>query len=268
MEDRINTILTNDPNKVKIYSDGYDGHCFRAFYYWGDEMPNIIDTVESVNSIKDLYSDKRDKSKSPSFALQYQGTWLTLMNNCGFSEEEAKKVEKNYHVMYEVSDAWLEAKLLEASKLGYAELAFGLRLRTPLLARTVMGSSMKANISSAEARTAGNALSGQSYGLLNCKAANDFMERVYASPYKYDIMPIMQIHDAQYYIFPDDVDIVKWVNDNLIECMSWQDLPELQHDVVKLGAELDLFFPHWGKPITLKNNISIEEIYDTVSKQS
>lgn len=268
LEDRINTILTNDPNKVKIYSEGYDGHCFRAFYYWGDEMPDITYTVESINSIKDLYSDKRDKSKSPSFALQYQGTWITLMNNCGFSEEEAKKVEKNYHVMYEVSDAWLDAKLLEASKLGYAELAFGLRLRTPLLARTVMGSSMKANISSAEARTAGNALSGQSYGLLNCKATNDFMERVYASPHKYDIMPVMQIHDAQYYIFPDDVEIVKWVNDNLAECMSWQDLPELQHDVVKLGAEMDLFFPSWNKPITLKNNISIEEIYDTVSKQS
>ena len=267
LEDKINTLLTRDPNKVKIFSEGYDGHCFRAFYYWGDEMPDIVDTVESVNSIKELYSDKRDKSKSPSFALQYQGTWITLMNNCGFSEEEAKKVERNYHVMYEVSDTWLEAKLLEASKLGYAELAFGLRLRTPLLARTVMGSSMKANISSAEARTAGNALSGQSYGLLNCKAANDFMERVYASPYKYDIMPVMQIHDAQYYIFPDDVEIVKWVNDNLAECMSWQDLPELQHDVVKLGAELDLF-PSWDKPITLKNNISIEEIYDTVSKHS
>lgn len=111
-----------------------------------------------------------------------------------------------------------------------------------------MGSSMKANISSAEARTAGNALSGQSYGLLNCKAANDFMERVYASPYKYDIMPVMQIHDAQYYIFPDDIDIVKWVNDNLIECMSWQDLPELQHDVVKLGAELDIFYPTGQMP--------------------
>ena len=27
-------------------------------------------------------------------------------------------------------------------------------------------------------------------------------------------------------------------------------------------------FPSWDKPITLKNNISIEEIYDTVSKQS
>ena len=253
--------------KVAGQTEGYDGHCFRTFYYWKDQMPDIVDTVESINSIADKYPDLRSKSKAPSFALTYQGTWLTLMNNCGFTEEEAKKVEKNYHVMYEASDAWLEAKLLEASKLGYAELAFGLRLRTPLLARTVMGSSMKANISSAEARTAGNALSGQSFGLLNCKAANDFMERVYASPYKYDIMPVMQIHDAQYYIFPDDVDIVKWVNDNLTECMSWQDLPELQHDVVKLGSNLDLF-PSWDKPITLKNNISIKEIYDTVSKHA
>ena len=224
--------------------------------------------VAQINSIADKYPDLRSKSKAPSFACSYQGTWLTLMNNCGFTEEEAKQVEKNYHVMYAASDAWLEAKLLEASKLGYAKLAFGLRLRTPLLARTVMGSSMKANISSAEARTAGNALSGQSYGLLNCKAANDFMERVYASPYKYDIMPVMQIHDAQYYIFPDDVDIVKWVNDNLTECMSWQDLPELQHDIVKLGSNLDLFYPHWGNAITLENNASIEEIYDTVSKHS
>ena len=231
------------------------------------QITSVEYNVAQINSIADKYPDLRSKSKAPSFALTYQGTWLTLMNNCGFSEEEAKKVEKNYHAMYEASGIWLEAKLLEASKLGYAKLAFGLRLRTPLLARTVMGSSMKANISSAEARTAGNALSGQSYGLLNCKAANDFMERVYASPYKYDIMPVMQIHDAQYYIFPDDVDIVKWVNDNLIECMSWQDLPELQHDVVKLGSNLDLF-PSWDKPITLKNNISIEEIYDTVSKQS
>lgn len=264
LEDKINTLLTGDPNKVKVYSEGFDGHCFRTYYYWKDQMPDIVNIVESINSIADKYPDLRSKSKAPSFALQYQGTWLTLMNNCGFSEEEAKKVEKNYHVMYEVSDAWLEAKLLEASKRGYAELAFGLRLRTPLLARTVMGSSMKANISSAEARTAGNALS-QSYGLLNCKAANDFMERVYASPYKHDIMPVMQIHDAQYYIFPDDVDIVKWVNDNLTECMSWQDLPELQHDVVKLGSNLDLFYPHWGNAITLEPNWTTAEIRTKVA---
>lgn len=222
--------------------------------------------VKRIKYVKDNYDPLRSKSKNVTFALQYRGTANTLVNNSGFEMEEAKAIVSNYKDLYKGSEEYATGRIAQAAKDGYVEIAFGLRLRTPLLKRTVMSSSMKANISEAEARTAGNALS-QSYGLLNCKAANDFMERVYASPYKYDIMPVMQIHDAQYYIFPDDVDIVKWVNDNLTECMSWQDLPELQHDVVKLGAELDLYIS-WDKPITLKNNISIEEIYDTVSKQS
>ena len=223
--------------------------------------------VKRIKYVKDNYDPLRSKSKSVTFALQYRGTANTLVNNSGFAPEEAKEIVANYKDLYKESEEYATERIAQAAKDGYVEIAFVLRLRTPLLKRTVMSSSMKATISEAEARTAGNALS-QSYGLLNCKAANDFMERVYASPYKYDIMPVMQIHDAQYYIFPDDVDIVKWVNDNLIECMSWQDLPELQHDIVKLGAELDLFYPHWNAPITLKNNISIEEIYSTVSKHS
>ena len=223
--------------------------------------------VKRIKYVKDNYDPLRSKSKNVTFALQYRGTANTLVNNSGFEMEEAKAIVSNYKDLYKGSEEYATGRIAQAAKDGYVQIAFGLKLRTPLLKRTVMSSSMKANISEAEARTAGNALS-QSYGLLNCKAANDFMERVYASPYKYDIMPVMQIHDAQYYIFPDDVDIVKWVNDNLTECMSWQDLPELQHDVVKLGAELDVFYPHWGNAITLKNNSSIEEIYDTVSKHA
>ena len=222
--------------------------------------------VKRIKYVKDNFDPLRSKSKNVTFALQYRGTANTLVNNSGFAPEEAKAIVANYKHLYKESEEYATERITQAAKDGYVQIAFGLKLRTPLLKRTVMSSSMKANISEAEARTAGNALS-QSYGLLNCKAANDFMERVYASPYKYDIMPVMQIHDAQYYIFPDDVDIVKWVNDNLTECMSWQDLPELQHDVVKLGSNLDLF-PSWDKPITLKNNISIEEIYDTVSKHT
>ena len=223
--------------------------------------------VKRIKYVKDNFDPLRSKSKNVTFALQYRGTANTLVNNSGFAPEEAKAIVANYKHLYKESEEYATERITQAAKDGYVQIAFGLKLRTPLLKRTVMSSSMKANISEAEARTAGNALS-QSYGMLNCKAANDFMERVYASPYKYDIMPVMQIHDAQYYIFPDDVDIVKWVNDNLTECMSWQDLPELQHDVVKLGSNLDLFYPHWGNAITLKNNISIEEIYDTVSKHT
>ncbi|MFC0819749.1 DNA polymerase [Moraxella marmotae] len=41
LEDRINALLTKDSNKLKVYTDGYDGHCLRAYAYWGDKMSDI-----------------------------------------------------------------------------------------------------------------------------------------------------------------------------------------------------------------------------------
>lgn len=49
----------------------------------------------------------------------------------------------------------------------------------------------------AEGRTAGNAL-GQSYGLLNTRAANDFQNRTLSSVHRLDVMPVAAIHDANY----------------------------------------------------------------------
>lgn len=33
LEDRISALTSKDPNKLKIYSDGYDGHCLRTYAY-------------------------------------------------------------------------------------------------------------------------------------------------------------------------------------------------------------------------------------------
>ena len=41
LEDKISAVTTNDPEKIKVYSDGYDGHCLRALAYFGDQMPDI-----------------------------------------------------------------------------------------------------------------------------------------------------------------------------------------------------------------------------------
>ena len=114
---------------------------------------------------------------------------------------------------------------------------------------------------SAEGRTAGNAL-GQSYGLLNNRAAVEFMRKVWNSPYRHDIKPIALIHDAAYALIRDNLDVVHWVNQELIKSMQWQELPEIQHDTVKLGAALDLFFPDWAHPLTLPNNASKQEILE------
>lgn len=260
LEDRINTLLTKDPNKIKVFTEGYDSHCLRSFYFFPDKLPGINESVESINSIKKLFPEIRQMAKSPAFALQYAGTWRTLVTNLGFDEAVAKQIEANYHTMYQVSDAWVKEKVQAASKVGYAETAFGLRIRTPLLKQVILSGSNVPKEAEAEARTLGNAISGQSYGLLNNRAVVEFMEKVYESPYRLDILPVALIHDAAYFLIRDNVEIVTWVNQELPKAMSWQELPEIQHDEVKLGAELDLFYKGWHQPITLPNHASQEDI--------
>lgn len=254
LEDRINALLTKDPAKLKVYTDGYDGHSLRAFAYFGDQMPDIIDTVDSINSISTKYKHLRQESKSPTFALTFQGTWMTMVKNLGWDEAKAKKVEANYHALYAESTKWVKARIAEAAKVGYAEGAFGLRIRTPLLAQTFLGTSTTPREAEAEARTLGNAISGQSYGLLNSRAMNVFMEKVRASKYRYDILPVAQIHDAGYYLIKDDPEVVTFANQGITEAMAWQDLPEIQHPQVKLSANLDIFWPSWANAITLPND--------------
>jgi DNA polymerase-1 len=258
LEDYISALTTHDKNKLKVYLDGYDGHCLRAFTYFPDDLPGIVDTVESINSIESLFPKVRQKSKGPTFLLTYQGTYHGLHNNLGFPLDIAKQIETNYHQLYIESDEWVQAKLDEASLKGYVTLAFGLRLRTPLLARSVRGDSAPFE-AKAEGRTAGNAL-GQSYGLLNNRAANAFMEAVWASPYRHDVKPVALIHDAIYLVIRDDVAVVEWVNRELIKAMQWQELPELVHDKVKLGAALDIFWPAWDNAIGLPNDATQKEI--------
>lgn len=264
LEDKIITLLTRDPNRLKVYEDGYDGHSLRTFYYFRDLMPDIEDTLESINSIASKYKHLRYLSKPPTFALTYFGTWKTLMTNCGFSEEEAKKIEANFHELYTASDEWNAAKLARAANDGFTTLAFGLRLFTPVLAASVRGSARPSE-AAAEERSAGNAF-GQSYGLLNSRAAHAFMDRVIAAKLWNDIRPAAQIHDAQYYWVRRDVKLVKWVNDNLIPEMEWQDLPELAHPTLKLGGELIVYDPDWSSELHIPNGASYGQIGDILNR--
>lgn len=220
--------------------------------------------ANQINKIKELYPKLRQKAKAPVFALQYSGTYLTLMNNCGFTEQEAKQIETNYHKLYKQSDDWVADKIKLAEQQGYLDSAFGLRIRTPVIAKSVLGNSKTPNLAQAEARSVGNAVSGQSYCMLTNRALCEFMERVYNSEYRHDIMPVNIVHDAIYLMVKDNVHVIKWVNDNLMECMQWQELEEIKHDKVKLTAELGLFYPDWSKEITLPNNISRKEIKEIV----
>jgi len=212
-----------------------------------------------INKIKSVYPEKRQQSKGITFAAQYGGTYHTFMD-AGFTESVAKEIEKNYHKLYIASTGWKEKHIKRACKIGYVPLAFGGRLRTPVLSQVVYGDNMPYKAQE-EKRTAANALI-QSYGQLTNRAANEFLDRVYKSEYKYDIKMCGQIHDAIYLLIKDNLGCVKWVNDNLIDCMKWDNLPELKHDTVKLGAEMNIHYPNWANEITIPNGSTKQEILD------
>jgi DNA polymerase I len=253
LEDRISALTTKDPNKIKVYVDGYDGHSLRAYAYFGDQMPDINpNSVESINSIQKLYPKQRQLSKGPTFAKTYQGTWMTLVKNCGFDEATAKKIDANFDQLYKVSIDWVQAKLNQAGKDGYITAAFGLRIRTPLLAQVVRGNSRTPHEAEAEGRSAGNAL-GQSWCLLTNRASAEFMGKMRSGPYQLDIRPCAHIHDAQYMMVRDDADTLLYVNEHLVQAVQWQEHPDIQHPEVRLGGTLSVFWPNWSYDIEIPN---------------
>lgn len=229
------------------------------------EIQTRLYDVHEINSIQYIYKDLRFESKAPTFALTYQGTFHTLMKNLGWEKQKAIDVEAMYHELYSVSDAWVAAKLDQACKLGYVTVAFGLRLRTPLLHQVVRGTSKTPYEAEAEGRTAGNAM-GQSWCLLNSRASVEFMDKVRASKHRLDIKPCAHIHDAQYMLVRDDIEVVMYANEHLVKAVQWQEHPDIANDEVKLGGEFSLFWPTWANDITIPNGATEKEIRSIVAK--
>ena len=221
--------------------------------------------VARINSVEVLYKKYRQKSKAPTFALTYAGTWSTLVKNCGFSTEEAKSIEKNYHALYMASTAWVQDKLDDAAKDGYITGAFGLRVRTPLLAQVIRGNRQTPHEAEAEGRTAGNAL-GQSWCLLNSRAWAATMKIVRNSEFAESIRPCAQIHDAGYVLIRDDVDALMFLNEHLVREVNWNKHPDIYHPTVGLGGELSIFYPTWKDEIGIPNNATEDEIVSIVTK--
>ena len=53
LEDKINALLTKDPNKIGVYTDGYDGHARRALSYFEEQMPEIAARFKAA-----IYEDR------------------------------------------------------------------------------------------------------------------------------------------------------------------------------------------------------------------
>jgi DNA polymerase-1 len=45
LEMRVNALLTQDPNKLSVYTHGYDSHCMNSYAYFKEQMPDITEAL-------------------------------------------------------------------------------------------------------------------------------------------------------------------------------------------------------------------------------
>ena len=171
------------------------------------------------------------------------------------SRAKAESVYNAYHTLYSDTARYADKQVSLAKRQGYVIGAFGLKLRTPNI------NSNDLTKSGEEGRALNN-MTIQSYGLLTTRASIWFNELIERDGMTNDVLLINNIHDAIYVMCKADVTVVKWVNDNLIECMT-RDYRENQ--IIKLTAELDIG-PSWDKQITLANNISEAAIQEKLKE--
>lgn len=184
------------------------------------------------------------------------------MNNCGFDEETAKSIERNYHDLYIQSDLWVKKHINFAKEHGYVTGAFGLRVRSPAL-KNALG--RLTPMQAGQARTIGNAL-GQGWGLLNNRAMHAVLQEVDKAGHSNDVYPVAAIHDACYYMIRNDANIICWFNKIVVKESKWQEHPIIAHDVVGLYGELDVFYPDWSSSFTLPENVEPSELVQ-IAKQ-
>lgn len=220
--------------------------------------------VGVVNSVAKKYPELRQKSKPCTFALQYHGTAYTLHRRGGLPMKLAKEIETAFHELYKVSDEFNEKNKEFMQKHGYVECAFGLKLRTPIISKCILGSSKTPYAAIKEARSANNAIT-QSWGMLLNRAIIATDRRIEAAGYGEHILPINMIHDAEYFLVKDDPKYVHFLNTVLIEEMLWNEDPLIKSADVPMCSTMEIG-KSWFKLTELKNNASVEEIEKVLEK--
>ena len=46
----IDALTTKDPEKLGVYTDGYDSHSYNAVTYWPERMPDITAQMEAAKT--------------------------------------------------------------------------------------------------------------------------------------------------------------------------------------------------------------------------
>lgn len=254
LEDRVIANVSGDTNKCNIFLEGLDGHSLNACGYFAEELEEIlgknVDNVEYVKKFMAMVEEKhkliksiRQKSKAPTFKLAYGG--YPDADKGGVITQE---IFDNYHnVLYPGITRYREEYVLDfARNNGFVHLGLGCRLYS--------------GDADTDIRTLHNATI-QFWSIITLIAINEFNYRIREAQLEDAVKVQSTIYDSIYTQNVRDPEVIKWVNDNLIEVMTVQYLEE---ETIHNEAEGEIGL-NWADLHSIKNNASVEDIKEVLN---
>ena len=260
LEDRVIASLSRDKNKCNIFLENLDGHSLNALGYFRDQFEKILtltgDTTTDVINIKKLVDEGnreakalRQTSKPPTFALAYGAFPPKIAKSLKITLQEATAIFNNYHnVLYPgITDYRENYVLKRAYEAGEIHLGLGFYLKT--------------DNPDADIRTLANATC-QFWSILTALTINKMHLLIDANGLENDVKVVSTIYDSIYLEVTENPEIIKWVNDNLIETMI---VDFMEDQTIKNQSQSDIGY-NWADMISISNNASIDEIKSVLQK--
>lgn len=259
LEDRVLASITLDEGKCALLEDDtLDGHCYNALGYYPDEVlpyldPSITDYKDQVRQFAKLVDAKhtalkdiRQRSKAVTFKLAYGG-----MPDSDKGGAITPAIYDNYHNhLYPGVRSYIDNYVLPTSaEHGKLHLGLGFYIKSDNVAK--------------DARTLHNG-SIQFWSLLSILSINEMHRRIDLNNLQDRVKVISSIYDSIYLEVDADPDVIKWTNDNLIECMTADFMPNQR---IKNTAESEIGL-NWADLHAVPNNASISDIQDILNELS
>ena len=248
--------LSKDKNKLAIFQQGLDSHCFNSYGYYTEEIELVLPRHqdESDNDYIKRYKQEvdnnstlkaiRQRSKPVSFKLNYLG--MADADKGGVITDEI--YDKFHNELYTGVALFLADMIANHKRNGYTHLGLGFRIYSSNIDKHF--------------RTIWNAYAGQFWSILSLITVNEMHYRVDTNNLSEDIIFNSTIYDAVYCYVKKDAKTIKWLNDNLIEVMTkdW-----LEGQIIKNQVEGEIGHT-WIAEAIIPNGASEDEIQEILNK--
>ena len=254
LEDRVIACLSKDKNKCSVFLEGIDSHCLNAIGYFSNKIKELTSLTDDIQENAKIFTalvkgnnqeaiQIRSDSKPPTFALTYGAFPKKIANTINCSIEEATRIFNNYHnVLYPGVTRYREHTVLQKT-LENRRVHLGL------------GFYLKSENPHSDVRTLVNATC-QFWSILTLLTINKMHYLIDSCNYQDRIKTVSTIYDSIYYELDDDVELIQWLNNNLIENML---VPFIEDQTIPNEAESSIGY-NWADMLSIPNKADVDII--------